>query len=98
MLAEQGTLALPPGLEARLADVSRQGYEAMPSAQTAGVFNLSVPVMGPLGTIIAALTCPYTQRLDKLAAPNMPATLDLLQQAGREISQRVTPSGQNAHP
>ena len=100
MLAEQalGPETLPAGLETRLADVSTQGYEAMPSAQTAGVFNLSVPVMGPLGTIIAALTCPYTQRLDKLAAPNMPATLELLQRAGRGISQRVTPSGQHAHP
>ena len=100
MLAEQalGPETLPAGLEARLADVNSQGYEAMPSAQTAGVFNLSVPVMGPLGTIIAALTCPYTQRLDKLDAPNMPATLELLREASREISQHVAPSGQNAHP
>ncbi len=100
MLAEQalGPETLPAGLEARLADVRAQGYEAMPSAQTAGVFNLSVPVLGPLGTVIAALTCPYTQRLDKLDAPNMPAALEHLQRAGREISQRVTPSGPNAHP
>jgi DNA-binding IclR family transcriptional regulator len=100
MLAEQalGPETLPAGQETRRAAGSAQGYEAMPSAQTAGDFNLSVPVLGPLGTIIAALTCPYTQRLDKLAAPNMPATLELLQRAGREISQRVTPSGQHAHP
>jgi DNA-binding IclR family transcriptional regulator len=99
MLAEQalGPETLPAGLETRLAAVNANGYEAMPSAQTAGVFNLSVPVLGPLGTIIAALTCPFTQRLDKLDAPNTPTALELLQRAGREISQRVSPSGQNAH-
>lgn len=100
MLAEQalGPETLPAGLEQRLADVRAQGYEAMPSAQTAGVFNLSVPVIGPLGTTIAALTCPYTQRLDKFDAPNMPATLEHLREASQEISQHVAPSGKNAHP
>ena len=91
MLAEQamGAEPLPAGLEARLAEVSAQGYEAMPSAQIPGVFNLSVPVHGPLGTVLAALTCPYSQRLDKLDAPNMQGTLELLQQAGRELSARA---------
>lgn len=100
MLAEQalGPETLPAGLEQRLAVVREQGYEAMPSAQTAGVFNLSVPVIGPLGTTIAALTCPYTQRLDKVNAPNMSATLEHLREASRELSQHVAPSGKNAHP
>lgn len=79
---------MPKGLEARLVGVREQGYENMPSAQTSGVFNLSVPIFGPLGTVIAVLTCPYTQRLDKLDAPNTSTVLDLLLQAGREISQR----------
>lgn len=93
MLAEQSE-ALPVGLEAALIEVGTQGYEAMPSVQIPGVHNLSVPVHGPLGTVLAALTCPYSQRLDIAAAPDMPATLALLQQAGREISQRViTPGG-----
>ena len=94
MLEEQAKTseAIPAGLESRLVEVRAQGYEGKPSAQTAGVVNLSVPVLGPLGTILAALTCPFTQRLDKLDAPNTPAALELLQQAGREISQRVTPA------
>jgi DNA-binding IclR family transcriptional regulator len=90
MLEEQdlGPEEMPRGLDARLKGVREQGYENMPSAQISGVFNLSVPIFGPLGTIIAALTCPYTQRLDKLDAPNMATVLKLLQQAGQEISQR----------
>src|SRR5690606_18333223 len=45
-------------LKARLEVVRAQGYETMPSLQIAGVTNLSVPVFGPLGTVIAVLTCP----------------------------------------
>lgn len=91
MLEEQGLGGpekMPAGLEARLSGVRQQGYEMMPSAQVPSVSNLSVPIFGPLGTVIAALTCPYTQRLDKLDAPDMLTTLKLLQQAGREITQR----------
>jgi DNA-binding IclR family transcriptional regulator len=79
---------LPKGLEARLAGVVEQGFEQMPSAQTPGVFNLSVPIFGPLGSVLAVITCPYTQRLDKYDAPNMQQALDLLKEAGDEISRR----------
>ena len=84
---------LPPGLEERLAQVREQGYENMPSAQTPGVSNLSVPIFGPLGTVLAVITSPYTQRLDKDDAPDKSAVLALLREAGREISERA-PSGE----
>lgn len=80
---------LPPGLEARLAVVREHGYESMPSAQTPGVFNLSVPIFGPLGSVLAVITAPYTQRLDKDDAPDIAQVLALLREAGREISQRA---------
>lgn len=79
---------LPKGLEERLTQVAKQGFENMPSAQTPGVFNLSVPIFGPLGSVLAVITCPYTQRLDKHDAPDMQRALELVQEAGREISQR----------
>ena len=79
---------MPRGLEARLEGVREQGYEMMPSAQVSGVSNLTVPIFGPLGTVVAVLTCPYTQRLDKLDAPNMQTVLKMLQQAGKEVTQR----------
>ena len=69
---EMGTPeTMPRGLETRLQSVREQGYENMPSAQIVGVSNLSVPILGPLGSVIAVLTCPYSQRLDKLDAPNV---------------------------
>lgn len=75
-------------LLARLARVREQGFEAMESLQVASVTNLSVPVFGPLGSVIAALTCPYTDRLDKKDAPDQAAALRLLIDAGQEISAR----------
>ncbi|HUH76260.1 MAG TPA: IclR family transcriptional regulator C-terminal domain-containing protein, partial [Devosia sp.] len=81
--------AAPPDLPARLEAVRAQGYEMMDSAQVAGVSNLSVPIFGPLGSVIAVLTCPYTQRLDKLDAPDRQSALAMLQAVGQEISQRA---------
>lgn len=79
---------LLPALEARLNKVREQGYESMDSLQVSSVSNLSVPIFGPLGTVIAALTCPYTRRLDKQDAPDTGAVLRLLVGAGRELSRR----------
>ena len=79
---------LTPTLEKRLAKVREQGCESMESLQVSGVTNLSVPIFGPVGSVVAALTCPYTKRLDKKSAPDTDAVLGLLVAAGREISQR----------
>lgn len=81
---------LTPTLEKRLAKVREQGFETMASLQVSGVTNLSVPIFGPVGSVIAALTCPYTERLDRKDAPDTEAVLNLLIAAGREISQRQT--------
>lgn len=86
--AEEGRSRLTPQLHARLTKVREQGYEIMASKQVASVTNLSVPIFGPLGTVIAALTCPFTQRLDKQTAPDQAATLALLIASGHEVSRR----------
>jgi DNA-binding IclR family transcriptional regulator len=80
--------SLPADLWQRLEQVRQRGYESMPSQQVAGVTNLSVPIFGPLGSVIAALACPYTQRLDAADAPEPAQVLGLLQAAGREVSDR----------
>ncbi|MEO9230870.1 MAG: IclR family transcriptional regulator [Devosia sp.] len=104
MLEEQGERAaqkLLPSLSSRLRDVRTQGYESMASQQTSGVTNLSVPILGPAGSILAAFTCPYTERLDNYAAPNQVAVLKLLISAGAEISQRTVsaaPDERNGTP
>ena len=79
---------LSPHLLGRLTRGRELGYESMESKQVAGVTNLSVPIFGPLGTVIAALTSPSTHRLDTREAPDKTSVLKLLVAAGRDISQR----------
>ncbi len=78
--------APPEGLAQRLAEVRARGYELMPSAQVEGVQNISVPVLGPEGTVLAALTCPYMRRIDRDDRPDPRRTLALLVEAGRDLS------------
>ena len=77
----------PPDLAARLQAVRAQGYESMQSQQTAGVVNLSVPILGPHGAAIAAFTVPYLPRIDRLDAPDLPSVLGLMRAVARDVSQ-----------
>lgn len=79
---------LTPGLEERLQRVRQQGFENMQSLQIAGVSNLSVPILGPMGRVLAVFTCPYSERLDMKTAPGGEAVLQMLIASGLEISQR----------
>jgi len=72
----------------RLRKVREQGFEIMESQQVSNVANLSTPIFGPLGSVVAVLTAPYVKRLDKQDAPDQTAALKLLIAAGREISAR----------
>lgn len=76
----------PVDLDQRLETVRRQGFESMDSLQTAGVSNLSVPILGANGTVLAALTCPFVRRLDNPNAPDRDQVLEYLVAAGREMS------------
>ena len=82
------------GLDERIAQVRLRGYEVMPSAQTAGVYNLSAPVLGPGGAAMAALTCPYITPLGRAKAPDIAETIDLLVEATARLSTII--SGQTA--
>ncbi|GAB2179280.1 IclR family transcriptional regulator [Dongia sp. agr-C8] len=75
----------PADLEARLADIVKRGYEQMESRQTPSVVNLAVPILGPHGSIIAAMTCPYVQRLDG-NSPDQHSVLKHLIASGAAIS------------
>ncbi len=71
----------------RLDQIRDRGYEMMPSAQTAGVYNLSAPVLAPDGKAIAALTVPYINLVNVPQAPDITGTLDKLQQTTRRLSE-----------
>ena len=76
----------PDDLEARLAAVRARGFELMPSQQTVGVQNLSTPVFGPNGTVVAALTCPYLTWTEPASTPDVAATTRLLRAAAHRIA------------
>lgn len=63
---------------ARLDQVRDRGYEMMASLQTAGVFNLSAPVLAPDGRALAALTVPYITLVNTPQAPDITRTVDLM--------------------
>ncbi|WP_157018134.1 IclR family transcriptional regulator [Mesorhizobium xinjiangense] len=70
----------------RLDQIRERGYEMMSSAQTAGVFNLSAPVLGPDGKAIAALTVPYIALVNAKDAPDISGTMQLLLKTTAELS------------
>ncbi|MFD1880633.1 IclR family transcriptional regulator [Paracoccus pacificus] len=78
----------PPGdLDERLARISSDGCEAMPSAQTLGVFNLSAPVLVSNGSAIAAVTIPYIPLVDTRDAPDMAECTRLVVEMCRALSE-----------
>ncbi|KRB59474.1 IclR family transcriptional regulator [Rhizobium sp. Root708] len=78
---------LAPDFLARLDLIRSRGYEMMPSAQTAGVINLSAPVLSADGTAIAALTVPYITLINTPDAPDISTTLHLISQTTRNLSE-----------
>jgi DNA-binding IclR family transcriptional regulator len=80
-------LNLTPEFFARLDQVRDRGYEMMASLQTAGVYNLSTPVLGPDGRAIAALTIPYITLVNAPKAPDITLTIRHLQGAAARLSQ-----------
>jgi DNA-binding IclR family transcriptional regulator len=77
---------LGPEFYERLNQIRERGYEMMASAQTAGVYNLSAPVLGPDGRGIAALTCPYIALVNAPAAPDITQAIAMVQKTAAELS------------
>ncbi|GAC1045505.1 IclR family transcriptional regulator [Rhizobium sp. No.120] len=77
---------LTPEFYERLDHIRERGYEMMASVQTAGVYNLSAPILGPDGRGIAALTCPYIALVNAPNAPDITRTITHLQKTAQQLS------------
>ena len=90
MIAEQARSGEPPrpatDFFARLDQVRERGYEMMSSLQTAGVYNLSAPVLGADGRAIAALTVPYITLVNTSGAPDITHTIELILKTAEQLS------------
>ena len=82
--AEKSTVT--PEFVARLDQIRDRGYEMMASMQTAGVYNLSAPVLGPDGRAIAALTVPYITLVNAPGAPDITRTIELILSTAEKLS------------
>ena len=85
--ARSGEARVPgPELLTRLDQVRERGYEMMASLQTAGVHNLSAPVLGPDRRAIAALSVPYITLVNTPEAPDVTQTVDLVLRTAERLS------------
>lgn len=74
------------GLDARLAEVRAQGFERIASARMAGVSDMSCPIFGFDGRVVAALTVPFLEAIDAAPHVSQDDALDLLSATARQIS------------
>lgn len=73
-------------LQKALDRTRKRGYEIHPSPMTAGVTDLSYPIRGFDGAVVAALTVPYLHVLDSSLPTTVEQTRKFLEEAARRIS------------
>jgi DNA-binding IclR family transcriptional regulator len=66
--------------------VRQRGYERMESARTLGVTDISYPIVGAHGEVLAALTVPFLRVIDGSQAKSLDETQALLGDTARNIS------------
>lgn len=92
-------VAWPDGLsEVELTEILRnvraRGYETMESPRTAGVRDISFPIFGADGHLMAALTVPFLTRIDGSQKVSYEELKELLRLAARQVSEGL---GFNIH-
>jgi DNA-binding IclR family transcriptional regulator len=76
-------------LEQSLEAIKRRGYLVQVSPITSGVTDLSYPIRGFDGKVIAVLTVPYLHVLDHSLPTTIEQTRRLLEEAARRVSQAL---------
>lgn len=88
------SLPKPLGLARRKLDgiierIRKRGYELHKSPVTAGVTDISYPIRGFDGQVLAALTVPYLHVFDDSLPTSVEQTRSLLEDAARRISRSL---------
>jgi len=76
-------------LDRTLKLVRKRGYEIHPSPITAGVTDISYPIRGFDGSVVAALTIPYLHVYDKSLPTTVEQTRRLIEQSAHRISRSL---------
>ncbi|MCV3269844.1 IclR family transcriptional regulator [Roseobacter sinensis] len=69
--------------------VAATGVCESPSSVVQGVLNLSVPIIGYGGEVVAALTIPHVRRLHASDDPDVDTCKRILVAAGKQISEKI---------
>lgn len=81
-----GGVPMPRALSARLDQVRDAGHECIPSARMAAVSDMSCPIFGFDGQIVAALTIPFLEAIDAAPHVDKGAALAALKATTTQIS------------
>ena len=76
-------------LAKRVAAIRRLGYDSRQSPVTHGVTDISFPVFGFDGNVVAALTVPFLELIDGSQKVGMEAVRDMLRTATARVSDRL---------
>ena len=71
---------------AELELIRRQGFDMRASNTASGVTNMSFPIFDSFGRVIAAVTCPYIERIDTLDVP----TIEQCKEAYSNLAKKLT--------
>lgn len=72
-----------------LDNLRAQGCAVEPSGTVRGTTNISFPILDPSENAIAALTCPFIERIDGYPAPDVDQVTQLFAAAAREIGRQI---------
>jgi len=75
--------------EADLKRLREAGCAVEPSGTVRGTTNISFPVLDPSGNAIAALTCPYIERIDGYPSPKVERVTEMFGIAAQEIGHQI---------
>lgn len=76
-------------LDAPFAEIRERGYESIRSARMSGVSDISCPIFGYDGHIVAALTIPFLEVIDETPHISADEALVALKRTATEISQAL---------
>ncbi|ESQ89410.1 hypothetical protein ABAC460_12935 [Asticcacaulis sp. AC460] len=78
-----------PAVDLMLRKVKSRGYEMMKSTRTVGVTDISYPIFGGNGIVLAALTVPFLQLIDGTQTVLRDEVRLVLQESCRQISEEL---------
>lgn len=78
-----------PQIEVILDSIRTIGYESIPSVQVRGLYAVSFPILDTQGRAMAALTVPYSERMDNQLRKSIPEVTEALGEAAQTLTARL---------